>query len=349
MNKMTKQTLLATSVALASMGATAAQVNVSSDFNVEIYGNAAISAFVQEKGNGYDFENESRVGFRVSKDMYENLNVFMQMETGNVGDDGSDGKFGVRDTFLGLQGDWGKVRFGRMLTPLYEIVDWPYSNPGLGRVFDGGGDVYANYDRHSNMMRYDSPNFAGFTFSLSTGRGNMVNSEDAKVGISLPQSSNHYGASAHYNMNGMLTLHAGAEYNTDRAQYGKTGQTFNSKTYLVGFELPLPAGFSVSGAYKHAEGASKSVNALAEQGSYSLIGNYWNGPWGFRLGYAANLESEADGMKLNDADEVVSGQLMYAYKGFLPYVRVGQTDAGNAYGKATDKTMFARVGLEYVF
>ncbi len=145
MDKMFKRTLVGAAIALASTSTFAAeetgQIGVLSDFNVQAYGVAAISAFYQEDSTGYDYENESRIGFRANKDMFDNVNVFMQIESGYVGDDGASGSLGVRDTFLGLQGDWGKVRFGRMLTPLYEIVDWPYSNPGLGRVFDWGGDV----------------------------------------------------------------------------------------------------------------------------------------------------------------------------------------------------------------
>lgn len=48
-----------------------------------------------------------------------------------------------------------------------------------------------------------------------------------------------------------------------------------------------------------------------EQGQYSLIGQYWNGPWGFKVGYAANLESEVNGVEQKDDDEVLSAQLMY--------------------------------------
>ncbi|CAH0523894.1 Chitoporin [Allocatenococcus thiocycli] len=337
MDKILKRTLLGAAVALASTGAVASgsessQVGVLSDFNVQAYGVAAISAFYQEDSNGYDYENESRIGFRASKDMFDNLNVFMQIESGYVGEDGKGSTLGARDTFLGLQGDWGKVRFGRMLTPLYEIVDWPYSNPGLGRVFDWGGDVKAHYDRKGDIARYDSPALGGLTLNFSVGRGDTGT-----------KSSNHVGAAAHYNFSDVVTVHAGVESNS---KYG--GSDIDSTAYIVGFELPLPAGFGLAGAYKYSEGESKHAayeGQEAEQGQYSLIGQYWNGPWGVKVGYAFNDESEVDNVKLSDDDEVLSGQLMYVHNGFVPYVRVGQHDAYNA----KDKTMFVRVGLEYGF
>ena len=334
MEKMFKRTLVGAAIALASTSTLAAgetgQIGVLSDFNVQAYGVAAISAFYQEDSAGYDYENESRIGFRANKDMFDNVNVFMQIESGYVGDDGASGSLGVRDTFLGLQGDWGKVRFGRMLTPLYEIVDWPYSNPGLGRVFDWGGDVKAHYDRKGDIARYDSPALGNLTFNVSVGRGDTAT-----------DGSNHFGAAVHYNVADIVTLHGGYENNSNYA-----GGSIDSSSYILGFELPLPAGFGLAGAYKYSEGESKSTaGADADQGQYSIIGQYWNGPWGFKVGYAANLESEINNVKQGDDDEVLSAQLMYVHNGFVPYVRVGQHDAYNA----ADKTAFVRVGLEYGF
>ncbi len=337
MDKMFKRTLLGAVVAFASTGAMAAeetgQIGVLSDFKVDVYGVAAISAFYQEDGNGYDYENESRIGFRASKDMFDNVNVFMQIESGYVGEDGSGSTLGARDTFLGLRGDWGQVRFGRMLTPMYEIVDWPYSNPGLGRVFDWGGDVKAHYDRKGDIARYDSPAFGGLTFSLSAGRGDTGT-----------DGSNHFGAAVHYNVADIVTLHGGYENNSK-----VDGVDVDASAYIIGFELPLPAGFGLAGAYKFADGAQYTDWATtgldAEQSSYSIIGQYWNGPWGFKLGYAANDESELEGVNQNDGDEVVSAQLMYVHNGFVPYLRVGQHDAYDA----SDKLAFVRVGLEYGF
>ncbi|WED21015.1 porin [Vibrio sp. JC009] len=343
MEKLFKRTLVGAAVASTMMfgttafasGAETSQVGIMSDFNVEAYGVAAISVFAQEDGTGYNYDNESRIGFRASKDMLEGVNVFMQIESGYVGENGDGATLGNRDTFIGLQGDMGKVRFGRMLTPLYEIVDWPYSNPGLGRVFDWGGDVKAHYDRKGDIARYDSPAFGGFNFNLSTGRGD-VSVDD----------SNHYGAAVHYSVADVITLHGGYEHNTKH-----DGSDIDSTTYIAGFELPLPGGFGLAGAYKYNEGESKHLaGEKGEQAQYSIIGQYWNGPWGFKLGYAYNAESEVNGTKMNDKDAVVSGQLMYVKNGFVPYIRVGSHSAYNdGTAGADEDKMFVRVGLEYGF
>jgi predicted porin len=373
-NKIFKRTLLGAAVAMISTGAMASessQVGIISDFNVQAYGVAAISVVnydseetkdgvKKDTGNGYDYENESRIGFRASKDMFDNVNIFMQIESGYVGENGDGATLGNRDTFLGLQGDWGKVRFGRMLTPMYEVIDWPYANPGLGAVWDWGGDVKYNRDRHGDMARYDSADLNGFTFNLATGRG------DSSV-----KDNYFYGAAAHYRLADTITFHAAVEAESDRqlkaataastcveAAGCGTGINFGDAIaatdaemadtfgYLVGFEASLPAGFGISAAYKSGEsdvqGGDKS-----EQSSYSVIGQYWNGPWGFKLGYAANMESKTAGVKQDDEDSVISGQLMYVHNGFVPYIRLAQRDIKS--GGAQTDTFVTRIGLEYGF
>ncbi|MFO6421816.1 porin [Motilimonas sp. KMU-193] len=339
---MFKKTLVAAALSTAAMSASAYEIGQNNDFSVEVYGVAAISAVDYGKANlkdgkkvGIVLENESRIGFRAGKEMVPNLEAFMQIEGGYV-DSWQGGTLGARDTFVGLKGDWGKVRFGRMLTPMYEIVDWPYSNPGLGRVFDWGGDVSFNYDRQSNTVRYDSPSLGGLTFSLAAGR------DGSPSGDATPDSY-YGGASAHYTIADMVTLHGGVESAKDFRGV-KDADTFG---YIVGFEAALPAGFGLAGAYKYGENDNHAASGLkGKQGSYSIIGQYWAGSLGFKVGYAANEEYKLDGAKVKDSDDnVLSGQVMYVVNGFVPYLRVAQRDLDGSSTKGT----VVRVGLEYGF
>ncbi|ELR65147.1 membrane protein [Photobacterium marinum] len=382
MNKIFKRSVLGAAIATAAMvsaSANAYQIGENNDFNVEVYGVAAISVVnydtdetnlstnvSKDASTGYDYENESRIGFRAGKDMFDNLNVFMQVESGYVGEDGEGATLGNRDTFIGMKGDWGKVRFGRMLTPMYELVDWPYANPGLGASWDFGGDVKFHRDRHGDMARYDSPSFGDFNFSLATGRG------DKDV-----DGNNWYGASAHYRVADMVTFHVGLESESDRklkdgsaakwdwvdadkkpetapvwSKVDKVDSTMaDTFGYLVGFEASLPAGFGLAGAYK--SGESDVVGGeKTDQDSFVIIGQYWNGPWGFKLGYTENFESETAGKKNNDEDSILSGQLMYSKNGFVPYLRIAQRDlkSANDDGQMIEKDTFVvRLGMEYGF
>ena len=349
---MFKKTLLGAAIALVASGVTAKEVGINSDFNVEVYGVAAISLVNynttdnNDASSGYVVENESRIGFRAHKEMFENVLITMQIESGYVdstdwGHGGvSGGVLGFRDTFVGASGDWGNVRVGRVLTPLYELVDWPYSNPGLGSVFDWGG-IAGHYDRQSNQVRYDSPKFGGFSFATSVGRDDNDNGGGAATRDSAFASAN-----AKYSFEKvtlMGAIEAGSDFN------GVAGQ--DNQAYLVGFEASLPAGFGLAAAYKmesldnQADSGVAQMGKDVEQGSYSIIGQYWSGPIGFKLGYAANLESETNGKTDKDSDSnTISGQLMAVHNGFVPYLRVAGRTEGD---KDTD--IVTRVGLEYGF
>lgn len=377
-NKIFKRTLLGASVALLSTGVMAKEVGINSDFNVDVYGVAAISLVNynttdnNDSSTGYAVENESRIGFRAHKDMFDDVLITMQIESGYV--DSTDwshggvsgGVLGFRDTFIGASGSWGNLRVGRVLTPLYEIVDWPFSNPGLGSVFDWGG-INGHYDRQSNQVRYDSAKFGGFSFAASVGRDDNDNGGGAAT-----RDANFVGASAKYSFekvtfmgavesgtrvvaasggeyvvaqedikdaNGNVTTSAGEVYKTDTVA-GYDDDTF---AYIVGFEASLPAGFGFAAAYKGEE-LDNGIRKVT-QDSYSVIGQYWNGPIGFKLGYAANLESETNGKKdANSDSNTISGQLMAVHNGFVPYLRVAGRTVGDA-----DTDIVTRVGLEYGF
>ncbi len=345
---MFKKTLLGAAIALVASGVTAKEVGVNSDFNVDVYGVAAISLVNYnvtdngDKSTGFVVENESRIGFRAHKEMFENVLITMQIESGYVdstdwGHGGvSGGVLGFRDTFIGASGDWGNVRVGRVLTPLYEIVDWPFSNPGLGSVFDWGG-IAGHYDRQSNQVRYDSPKFGGFSFAASVGRDDNANGGGAATRDSAFASAN-----AKYSFE-KVTLMGAVESGSDFN--GVAGQ--DNQAYLVGFEASLPAGFGIAGAYKMEalDNQGGIAGTDVEQGSYSIIGQYWNGPIGFKLGYAANLESETNGKTDKDSDSnTISGQLMAVHNGFVPYLRIAGRTVGDA-----DTDIVTRIGLEYGF
>lgn len=335
---MFKKTLVAAALATASMGANAYQIGENNDFNVEVYGVAAIS--IVDYGDNADvgpvLENESRIGFRAGKAMTENIDAFMQIEGGYV-DSWQGGELGARDTFVGLKGDWGKVRFGRMLTPMYEIIDWPYANPGLGSSWDWGGTVKFNYDRQGNTIRYDQ-NFGDFRFAAAVGR----DTPSGKSG-SATKDSYYGGLSASYRFADMVTVHGALETASD-FQGVADADTFG---WLVGFEASLPAGFGLAAAYKSGENDNHAGTGLkGKQDSYSIIGQYWAGSLGFKVGYAAQMEAELDGNDVGGENSILSGQVMYVVNGFVPYLRVANRDETNG---ADVEDIVVRLGLEYGF
>lgn len=128
-----------------------------------------------------DQTDSSRIGFKGSEDLGNGLKAIWQIEQGLKFDEGgnaaSGNRFATRDSFVGLSGDWGKVRLGRLST--YQNSDmatfdaWMYAE-GV----NGLGIMTRNDGRLDNAVRYDSPDLSGFNFSVVYG----VDEERAYVG-----------------------------------------------------------------------------------------------------------------------------------------------------------------------
>lgn len=377
MEKMFKRSLVGAAVAAVAMsGSVLAKPATDS---VDLYGQVALSIwqFGEDKIASGDqplqFENESRFGLRGTKELARGPKLIWQMEGGNVGDAGANSGLGVRDTFVGFEfDDGGKLRAGRLLTPLYEIVDWPYSGQRAGAVFDWGGDVVggARYDRQSNMLRYDSASFGGFKFNLAAGRGTESDKD-----------SNFYGVGAHFTTGG-FTVHGGLEvgenrsvsdFNTavnrylnqnpgsrpdlDLGEDGKSSAISDTFAAIIGFEYYIND-FGVYGAYKMEEAEYSNVvvkdvaapelnGAEIEQDSYSF-GVVYSGVenWNFKMNYAANLNADLNSSEVKGSkDYIISAQAMYflddsALTYFRPYM-ISKDDSDAEFGWG--------LGLEYYF
>jgi len=126
--------------------------------------------------------NSSRLGVRGVENIGGGLNAIFQIEQNIQGDTGNSSSSGLasRETFVGLQGNWGTVQAGKFLTPYDDIHPIFGNAPTLttsifstaaiwgGTSIDkqsGGFD-----DRLGNSIRYNSPNWSGFTgaFQYST-------------------------------------------------------------------------------------------------------------------------------------------------------------------------------------
>jgi predicted porin len=105
----------------------------------------------------------SRIGFKGTEDLGNGLKAIWQLEQRVSVDDGGAGRtFGTRDSFLGFQGDFGKVRLGRLSNyqndTMEDVDPWEYSSIALGL-----GTFTRNDTRYNNAIAYDSPEFAGFS------------------------------------------------------------------------------------------------------------------------------------------------------------------------------------------
>jgi len=132
------------------------------------------------------FDNSSRVGFRGTEDLGSGLRAIFQFETGvnvdsgsNIGQGGqanaSSGFWASRDSFVGLDSNYGRVTFGRQsmywangvnaqFAANYINTEIPWTNgTNLGRISLQGAAVA----RVSNTVQYTSPTFAGMNITGS--------------------------------------------------------------------------------------------------------------------------------------------------------------------------------------
>jgi predicted porin len=119
--------------------------------------------------------NSSRLGVRGTEALGGGLNAIFQIESSINGDAGG-GTLAARETFIGLQGSWGTVKFGRFLAP-YDDMHPIFGNvPTFTTSILATAAIWANNgsfskgtgafdDRLSNSLRYDTPNISGFTGS----------------------------------------------------------------------------------------------------------------------------------------------------------------------------------------
>lgn len=158
-----------------------------------------------QRVTGVDMSDTSRIGFKGSEDLGSGLKAIWQVEQGLSFDDNATGnRFATRDSFVGLEGGFGKVRLGRLST--YQNSDMEQVDPWMYAGSKGGVNGLGYFTRLdgrvNNAIRYDSPNISGFNATVlygtdearATVAGNETNKDLWNLGLGY--SAN--GIFAHY-------------------------------------------------------------------------------------------------------------------------------------------------------
>jgi predicted porin len=128
------------------------------------------------------FDNSSRVGLRGTEDLGNGLKAIFQIETGvnvdngsNTGQggqgNGSTGFWASRDSYVGLDSNFGRLTFGRQSIYYSNGVNAQFASNYIntevpwtdGRAF---GRVRVPATRTSNVVLYTTPSFSGLNASL---------------------------------------------------------------------------------------------------------------------------------------------------------------------------------------
>lgn len=282
-----------TLVAVAALAASAAFAQSS----VTLYG-VADAYFGSEKIAGVSQTvvndgglSQSRIGVSVKEDLGAGLSAFAVIE-GAVALDGGAGGLGAnRKSVVGLSGDFGAVSLGRQNTPLENAIENTIDaqgNSAFSAVYAAVGGTAAaagvTMNTYGNSVRYDSPNFDGFSGSVQLGFGeNKTATTSADRGVSLnltyangpvavafAHQSDKFGGTTD------RTTTVGGSYDFGPAKlnlgYGRTTDvigTNDGRALSVGVTVPVGA-FTVIGQYANA----KVSNIAGSSKSFGLEGRY---------------------------------------------------------------------------
>ena len=136
--------------------------------------------------------NSSRLGVRGNEYLGGGQVAIFQIESSINGDTNA-GNLGGRETFVGLQGDWGTLKLGRFLTPYDDILPIFGNAPTLttsilstAALWGQGplSKVQGGFDaRLGNSIRYETPPLGGFTGELQySTRDSSGNADSADNG-----------------------------------------------------------------------------------------------------------------------------------------------------------------------
>ena len=114
---------------------------------------------------------DSRIGLSAEEDLGGGLSAFVNYEIGTNLDTGANA--GTRQAVLGFSGGFGRVALGFQATPFDDMLG--ASIYTQDSVFDGFKHAeqfyYPHTARTSNSVRYDTPNFDGFSAAVQMGLG----------------------------------------------------------------------------------------------------------------------------------------------------------------------------------
>ena len=276
---------------------TLAALPVAASADVILYGQIKAGVEVSQtktKVNGVETKSDtgseiadfgSRIGFKGHEQLGNNLNAIWQVEN-NVNVAGG-GDWAGRESFIGLEGNFGKIRAGKLETQLKSMDSldpWEYSNDALGLgMFQRTGERIVS-------VKYDSPVWAGFSGNVQftprdngtevRGSGLVRNDAGVATGGTIDGAT------------GVTTGRYDAASDTSRYYAGLNYEN-------AGFFARYGFGYKKS-AYITNSGESKSGQAHKVEGGYDAnnlfvgLGYQYTNGWDSYDSYVAKLSNDGD-------------------------------------------------------
>ena len=239
----------------------------------------------------------SRLGFRGVEDLGNGLKATFNLESGFSADDGTnymgqDGLAFTRTSTVGLAGNFGEVRLGRMLTSSYLAVSRydAFGDTGIGASLAWNIPQTGYAPRTENAISYSSPNFSGFKIGAEYGFGEKQKARDSRYfGMGATYDNGPLSLGLGYDrlnsntMDGLLaasdlkTVHLGGAYNFGVAKllaFYKQSKVSNApkfKTFGLGVSAPVGAAGEVRASYNNYK--ISDDNGKADQLSLGYVHN----------------------------------------------------------------------------
>ena len=301
----------------------------------------------------------SKIGFKGHEHLGNNLNAIWQVEQ-SASIDGTKAGWGTHESFIGLEGGFGKIRAGKLNTALKDSGDnvnaWESSSANedvlqvskIGRV-----------ESREISVRYDSPVFAGFSGSVQYVPRDNANTKDKHTHAVKSRESYHAGLN--YENAGFFGQYAGsfakyADLNDDaeRVAVG-TANSNPVKDYQV---HRVVAGYdannlyvSVAGQYEAAKNNDGSANngKKHEQTQVAATAAYRLGNVTPRVSYAHGFKAKVNDVKQEGSqyDQVIVGADYDFSKRTSALVSAGWLKVGK--GDAKVEKTASMVGLRHKF
>ena len=285
---------------LVGAGLLAASLAASAQSSVTIYGRADMGVGTRDTGNGSDAQaianalTTSRLGFRGVEDLGGGLKANFQLEQGlNLTTGAQRGTLFGRHSTVGLAGNFGQIRAGRMLTVyddvrglanMHNVFDANLLSPSFTTAYKlSSASKNEDYStRPNNQVRYDSPKFGGFSAGvtyafeqtpckcdtvLAYRLGYQAGNLEVALGHQNEKKLNRYTTLAGAYNFGAFAVSAG--YNVrDGAVAGSGDDT----EYNIGVEMPVGPALKLSAGY--ATSKTKNVVQTSKSNGFGVAGTY---------------------------------------------------------------------------
>lgn len=283
----------------------------------------------------------SFIGFKGSEDLGEGLKAVWQLEQDVSVAGGGASQWGNRESFIGLAGEFGTLRAGRVANQFDDasqaIDPWDSNNDVASQL-----GIFKRHDDMSVSVRYDSPEFSGFSGSVQ-----FVPAQNSKSAYTP----------AHFVQN-----QQNQPPTLVPAVVGKPG----SDVYYAGLNYKN-GGFAGNYAFKYAKHANvgrdafelfllgsgsdeaKGTDPLKNHQVHRLTGGYEEG--GLNLALAAQLDLSENADKTKNSTTEIAATASYRFGNAVPRISYAHGFDFIERGKKGENTSYDQIiaGVDYDF